>query len=240
MALVIDNLTSGFEASAILAPSFQLSAPQHLAISGPSGCGKSSLLRILAGLAAPKSGQFRWQDTVITADNIRWWRQQICYLPQQAVMGGETIFNVLCLPWTMQAMQSQAPSEAECLHALEKVGLRHGLDKDVEPLSGGEKQRLAIARAILMKRPVWLLDEPTSALDLASRDRVIALLADLEVIKISVSHDPHWLIHCDHVYDMQQINSEPDTQKKEISDNRDTKSGEASQQGTSRRAGGLS
>ncbi|MEZ8092585.1 ATP-binding cassette domain-containing protein [Photobacterium swingsii] len=201
--LDIQHLTSGFE-SVHVAPLHQtLSAYEHLAISGPSGCGKSSLLQILAGLAPPKQGTISWQGNLITPQRLPQWRRDICYLPQQPVMGGETVSQVLLLPWRLNAMQSAIPNEAECQEALEQLGLHHSLDKSVAALSGGEKQRLGFARALLMKRAIWLLDEPTSALDARSRDKVIELLAAIQAIKISVSHDPHWLACCDFVHQME-------------------------------------
>ncbi len=201
--LDIQHLTSGFESVHVEPLHQTLSAYEHLAISGPSGCGKSSLLQILAGLAPPKQGTISWQGEVITPQHLPQWRRDICYLPQQPVMGGDTIEHVLQLPWHLQAMSSATPREVECKEALIQLGLHHSLDKPVAALSGGEKQRLGFARALLMKRSIWLLDEPTSALDAQSRDKVIALLSATQAIKISVSHDPHWLASCDFVHQME-------------------------------------
>lgn len=166
---------------------------QHLAISGPSGCGKTSLLQVLAGLQPAAHGSFAWQGRQVDVTALRWWRRQFCYLPQQPVMGAADIAGVLRLPWQLNAIPGLAPDDDRCDSALKQVGLTHALDRNVAKLSGGEKQRLAIARALLMARPLWLLDEPTSALDPDSRDQMMALLASQSLTMVSVSHDPVWL-----------------------------------------------
>ncbi|MCP4955983.1 ATP-binding cassette domain-containing protein [Photobacterium aquimaris] len=198
------ELRSGFEHSQLNPLTISLSSGQHLALSGASGCGKSSLLQVIAGLKPPQHGHFSYQQQVIDAVQLSFWRQQICYLPQQAVMGAETVLEVLVLAWDLKAMSSviTKPSNQECEQALLQAGLKTALDKQVAILSGGEKQRLAIARAVLMQRPVWLMDEPTSALDPAARNTIIELIASLNVICISVSHDPLWLATADKVYNM--------------------------------------
>ncbi|WP_299017686.1 ATP-binding cassette domain-containing protein [uncultured Photobacterium sp.] len=200
--LTIRDLGSGLESSSRDRLAMRLQLGEHLAISGPSGCGKTSLLLVLAGLRAPVSGSFCWQGQPICAESLRWWRQQFCYLPQLPVMGADNVGQVLRLPWQLKALTSKQPDDGRCREILEQLDLHHDLDVPVEQLSGGEKQRLAIARAWLMERPIWLLDEPTSALDPVSRNRVIELLSALPRISISVSHDPVWLKSSHYRHDM--------------------------------------
>ncbi|OLQ72870.1 ABC transporter [Photobacterium proteolyticum] len=201
--LAISHLGSGLESSRHHYLTRTLHKGDHLAISGPSGCGKTSLLQVLAGLRPASTGSFKWQGKLVDAESLSWWRQQFCYLPQQPVMGAETIGEVLLLPWCLKAMKSPLPDEQQCLAALTKVSLSHPLTKMASQLSGGEKQRLAIARALLMSRPVWLLDEPTSALDPATRDKVIAVLSEQSLTMVSVSHDPAWLQACQYQHAME-------------------------------------
>lgn len=215
--LTITELSSGLEASGCRVLTGALRAGEHLTISGGSGCGKSSLLLVLAGLRPPAHGGFSWQGRDISADDLGWWRQQFCYLPQEPVMGADTIGQVLRLPWMLKAMSASLhstttptpPSEPDdilCRQALDRVGLTQSLEYAVSLLSGGEKQRLAIARALLMRRPLWLLDEPTSALDSISRDKIMTLLDTVAPARISVSHDPIWLAASDYHHRMEQIN----------------------------------
>ena len=215
--LTITELSSGLEASGCGRLTGALRAGEHLAISGGSGCGKSSLLLVLAGLRPPVHGVFTWQGRDVSADDLAWWRQQFCYLPQEPVMGADTIGQVLRLPWTLKAISASLhsasppnpphePDDTLCREALDRVGLTQPLEYAVSQLSGGEKQRLAIARALLMQRPLWLLDEPTSALDSVSRDKIITLLDAVAPARVSVSHDPIWLAASDYQHHMELSN----------------------------------
>lgn len=202
--LCVFELRSGFEHPQLTPLTVSLSSGEHLAFEGASGCGKSSLLHVMAGLKPPQHGHVTYQQQSIDIEALSFWRQQICYLPQQPVMGAETVLGVLLLPWHLKAMPSSVttPSKQDCQQALILAGLNTPIDKYVAVLSGGEKQRLAIARAVLMQRPVWLMDEPTSALDPAARNHIIELIDGLNIICISVSHDPHWLATADKIYHM--------------------------------------
>ncbi|WP_318433056.1 ABC transporter ATP-binding protein [Photobacterium leiognathi] len=201
--LVFNQLRSGFEAHSDSSLSTCIKQGQHFAISGVSGCGKSSLLQVIAGLKAPQSGTVTFNKQLIDVKALNFWRQNICYFPQQAVMGGECVRDVLHLPWRLRAIAHlPVPSDELCLSALSQAGITVLLDKSIDTLSGGEKQRVAIARGILMQRNVWLMDEPTSALDPAGRDRIIQLLSELSIICVSVSHDPVWLSKASQIHTM--------------------------------------
>ncbi|WP_419206859.1 ABC transporter ATP-binding protein [Photobacterium leiognathi] len=201
--LAFNQLRSGFEAHNDSSLSTCIKQGQHLAISGVSGCGKSSLLQVIAGLKAPQSGTVTFNKQLIDVKALNFWRQNICYFPQQAVMGGECVRDVLHLPWRLRAITHlPVPSDELCLSALSQAGITVLLDKSIDTLSGGEKQRVAIARGILMQRNVWLMDEPTSALDPAGRDRIIQLLSELSIICVSVSHDPVWLSKASQIHTM--------------------------------------
>ncbi|KJG04049.1 ABC transporter [Photobacterium angustum] len=201
--LIFNELRSGFEASSVPPLSVTLQVGQHLAISGVSGCGKSSLLQVIAGLKAPQSGEVLYNDQQIGESALHFWRQQICYFPQQVVMGGECVRDVLHLPWRLKAITHlPLPDEQACLSALRKAGIDVLLEKTIASLSGGEKQRVAIARGLLMQREIWLMDEPTSALDPVGRDHIIQLIEESALICISVSHDPVWLTSATHVHTM--------------------------------------
>ncbi|WP_318515391.1 ABC transporter ATP-binding protein [Photobacterium leiognathi] len=201
--LAFNQLRSGFEAHSDSSLSACIKQGQHLAISGVSGCGKSCLLQVIAGLKAPQSGTVTFNKQLIEVKALNFWRQNICYFPQQAVMGGECVRDVLHLPWRLRAITHlPVPSDELCLSALSQAGITVLLDKSIDTLSGGEKQRVAIARGMLMQRNVWLMDEPTSALDPAGRDRIIQLLSELSIICVSVSHDPVWLSKASQIHTM--------------------------------------
>ncbi|MBE1275255.1 ABC transporter ATP-binding protein [Enterovibrio baiacu] len=200
LSLSFVQLRSGYEAPSTAPLSLSLTAGDHLVLKGASGSGKTSLLKVICGLQAPQNGEIHWQNTQIDTANLAWWRSQFCYLPQDPVMGADTVIDVLHLPWTLKASSRELPSESQCQHVLDQVNLSHALNKEVDTLSGGEKQRLALARAVLLERPIWLMDEPTSALDAGSRDNVMALLETMNVIRVSISHDQVWVGSASHQF----------------------------------------
>ncbi|WP_394209349.1 ATP-binding cassette domain-containing protein [Enterovibrio calviensis] len=200
--LSIHDLKSGFESTQLAPLSIALAMGEHLALSGASGCGKTCLLKVIAGLMPAQSGEVHWQQQHISDNHLVWWRKQCCYLPQTPIMGADTVEGVLRLPWTLKAESSPIPNDERCIAVLVQSGLSQNLDAEVKTLSGGEKQRLAIARALLLHRPIWLLDEPTSALDPTSRDKLIALLSNSPIIRVSISHDPIWLQSANKVFNM--------------------------------------
>jgi putative ABC transport system ATP-binding protein len=202
------TLQSGFELDPTRSLSGELQRGQHLTLSGYSGCGKSQLLLAIAGAKKATSGQFYLDEREIDLVNLAWWRQQICFLPQKPVMGGETVKDALRLPWQLQAMEKQtSPTDEELQAALVRTGLMLTLTQDTHTLSGGEQQRLAISRALLMQRPIWLMDEPTAALDPTNRDRILALLQAEAITCVSISHDPHWTKHADWIHHMTEEES---------------------------------
>lgn len=153
-----------------------LPAREHLLITGPSGCGKTSLLAMLSGMLAPSSGIVQYHDTnlymqseaqrdAFRAQHIGMVFQDFHLLPVLSVERNITLGTEFTTPHDLDALNT-------LLTTLNLDHRRHTLAKE---LSIGEKQRTAIARALL-KRPAWLLcDEPTSALD----DRNTAQLLDL-------------------------------------------------------------
>ena len=164
-ALVGDNLSCRrgfrllFEGLAVSAE-----AGRALVVVGPNGAGKSSLLRILAGLLAPTAGTVRLDGG---GDSVG---EHLHYLGHDdAVKGALTVAANLAFWRTVLGGGGLQVEEA-----LEEVGLG-GLGRlRAQVLSAGQKRRLAIARLLVAKRPVWVLDEPTTALDVKAQARFAA------------------------------------------------------------------
>ena len=142
--------------------------PGVTSLAGPSGCGKSTLCRALARLVPLTAGTL-----VLDADATDY-RRAVAYVPQQpAMFEGSAAANVRTGP----AFAGETLSDAEVAALLAKVGL-----VDVPraaALSGGERLRLGLARALANRPRVLLLDEPTAALDPATADRIVELVAGL-------------------------------------------------------------
>ncbi|WP_274371105.1 ATP-binding cassette domain-containing protein [Morganella morganii] len=159
-------------------------------ITGPSGAGKTTLLHLLARTADPQSGTVRYGDLPVTSLSetvLASFRQLV---PQSSrLLRGS-------LRWSL--LQGAAtPDDAELLAQLRKTGLHltaAQLDDDTgeqgDHFSGGEKQRLCLARALFAAPAVLLADEPTASLDEVSRDNVIRLLASFPGTRIVVTHSP--------------------------------------------------
>ncbi|MEF3302815.1 ABC transporter ATP-binding protein [Paenibacillus sp. GYB003] len=143
---------------------------QRIAVLGASGQGKSTLLRILARLDAPSEGTIR----LAGRDAGEWkpadWRKRVCYVAQQPVMLPGTVEQNLRTVSELHARPFDAGLARRCMNA---VGLEAlDLKKPAAELSGGEKQRTALVRSLLLEPDALLLDEATAALDPASKRAV--------------------------------------------------------------------
>lgn len=148
----------------LLAPvSLQLQAGDFLLLTGPSGSGKSTLLKILASLLSPTAGEIRFEQRDLISLKPEWYRQQVSYCFQTPQLFGDTVYDNLALPWQVR---QQKPARDALVASLESVHLAADmLEKKVEQLSGGEKQRVGLLRNLQFLPKVLLLDEVTSALD---------------------------------------------------------------------------
>ena len=163
-----------------------------LAVSGPSGAGKSSLLWAIAGAVPVKSGQVEVDGLVIT-DRPRAAAHGVVLIPQ-----GNGLARVLTARenLSMPLLADRKPTEEVdrvIEEALTSVGLLDSGDHLVEELSGGEQQRVAVARGIAQQGRVILADESTSELDSSNRERVLDLLrtqADRGAAVVIATHDP--------------------------------------------------
>lgn len=166
-------------------------------LAGPSGSGKSTLLRLLNRLDDPVSGEVRWQGRPLTEWDPTELRRCVAMVFQRAPLFPGTVLDNLrvALPDV---------SDERAVHVLEHVGLSGELlRQDADTLSGGEAQRMCVARALLTEPAVLLADEPTAALDRSARETVEDLgrqLADSGVAVVWVSHDTDQLRRlADHV-----------------------------------------
>ena len=132
-------------------------------LTGESGAGKTSLLRLLNRMNEPDMGSIFYQGQLLETLNPIELRRKVTMLSQTALTLPGTIEENLQMGLALT--DRGASTRAELMKVLETVLLKKSLSADAEKLSGGEKQRLALARLLLLKADVYLLDEPTSALD---------------------------------------------------------------------------
>lgn len=178
------------------------SANELTAITGVSGAGKSTLARLAAGLVAPRAGRVLFEGRPLGDWPHESLRRRLQYVPQaSAVMSGTIRDNITM--WDETIAQDAIDAALELAGAQEMVahagGLTAMLSADRPGLSGGEIQRLALARALARRPQVLVLDETTSALDALSEQRVLDGLRRSGAAVLLVSHRPGSIRRCDRV-----------------------------------------
>lgn len=155
------------------------------AVAGPSGAGKSTLLRLLDRLQEPTSGRVLLHGRPLPAYDVLEVRRRVGLVQQAPVVLGATVLEDLRTGAAVTEQQAEA--------LLERAGLSGTpLDRDPSSMSGGEAQRLCLARALAVGPEVLLLDEPTSALDAVAAmavERVVRALVADGLTAVLVSHD---------------------------------------------------
>lgn len=156
---------------------------QLTALLGASGIGKTSLLRVVAGLLLPLTGQIAAGDGRRLADRIAYMGQQDLLLPWLTVAANVTVGA---------ALRGERPDHGRAFRLLDQVGLGANARAMPATLSGGMRQRVALARTLYENRPVVLMDEPFSALDAVTRAHMQTLAADLLHGRtvLLITHDP--------------------------------------------------
>lgn len=177
-----------------------------VAVMGPSGSGKSTLLTLAGGLDRPTSGRVIVEDTDIsTADRrtlaaLR--RRSIGYVFQDYnLIPALTAAENVALPRELDGVSARK-ARTEALAALEEMNLGHLADRFPDEMSGGQQQRIAIARALVGDRRLVLADEPTGALDSETGESVLALLrarCDAGAAAVLVTHEPRFAAWADRV-----------------------------------------
>jgi putative ABC transport system ATP-binding protein len=188
---------------------------ERVAVVGPSGSGKTTLLNLIAGIARPQSGQIvTGAAELSTLDDaaIRDFRIAnigLVFQEFELLEYLHVLDNVL-LPYRIN---SSLHLDAAVLHRakelLTSVGIGDKLDRHPDNLSQGEKQRVAVCRALLVKPPLLLADEPTGNLDVMNKDRVLDILLDYatdnDATLVTVTHDRDLFDRFERVIDFKQF-----------------------------------
>jgi putative ABC transport system ATP-binding protein len=178
--------------------SFDIQKGSKVVFQGRSGAGKTSILLTLTGVLVPETGAVRFDGQTVDHRNVNRLRAAIGFIGQEPLMGADVVRDALLLPFRFKANRERMPEQAVIHGTLERVNLDPGiLDRGTAAISGGEKQRLAIARALLLQKTVLLADEITSALDEESKQAVLEILGTPDLTILSVSHDRDWASRCD-------------------------------------------
>ena len=197
MALIeLQDVVKRFDERAVLAGvNLAVKEGDVKVVMGPSGCGKSTLLRCINRLVEPTSGSIRFRGQEVTGPgvDVRALRQGIGFVFQQfALYRHLSVLDNVTLALRKLRGMSRVEADARAMYELNRLGLSAQHNQYPSQISGGQKQRTAIARALAMDPAVVLFDEPTSALDpLMSREvaSVIQMLHRDKVTMLCVTHD---------------------------------------------------
>lgn len=186
--------------AAVNGVSLQVETGKTLGIVGESGCGKSTFARLITRLITPTSGQVIFQGnelTTVTGAAIREVRKDIQMIfqdPYASLDPRKRILQLLIEPLEIHNIGTKAERKEMALEMLEKVGLQKAYaSRFPHEFSGGQCQRINIARALMLKPKLIICDEPVSALDVSIQAQVLNLLLDLQaqfnLTYVFISHD---------------------------------------------------
>ena len=192
--------------------SLAVKAGELCAVIGPSGAGKSSLLAVCGGLLKPTAGRITIEGEDMTTlkenERARLRRERVGFIFQQSnLVAALTAMDQLLLMSHINARKPDRSARKRAARLLEEVGLKHRAGHRPHQMSGGERQRVGIARALMNGPSVLLVDEPTSMLDHGRGRGVVELLAkqtrEHGVATLMVTHDQAMLPWADQVAEIE-------------------------------------
>ncbi|WP_414839042.1 ATP-binding cassette domain-containing protein [Carnobacterium sp. TMP28] len=180
---------------------FSVDKGEFVTITGPSGSGKSTLLKIIASMLSQTAGTIQYKGKKIEEYDPIDYRKEVSYGFQTAVLFGKTVKDNLVFPYEIR---QKLFDQDKAIGYLEKVGLDETyLTKNINDLSGGEKQRIALIRNVLILPEVLLLDEVTSALDEENKKIIGHFIEEMnqteQVTVLWVTHNPSEVAESDRV-----------------------------------------
>ena len=198
--------TEEVETHALEAADLEIHLGEYVSVSGPSGCGKSTLLSLIGLLDSPTVGSYWLKgkpvETLGFDERARIRNREVGFIFQSFnLIGDLSIQENVELPLTYRHMPA-ADRKRRVAEVLEKVGMTHRAKHYPAQLSGGEQQRVAVARALAGEPAILLADEPTGNLDSQNGEAVMQLLDDLHrqgATICLVTHDPRFAAHAGRV-----------------------------------------
>jgi len=209
--ITFENVTfsySGHDEKIIDNASFSIYAKAVTVLRGKSGSGKSTIINLLMGLLEPTKGKIAVDQKVIDDSTIPAWRRSIAYMSQDPIILNKTIReNIIRF--------NPDATEQDVISALEKaeaLGFVDGLDKGIDTiignkgtrLSGGEKQRIALARVLVSRPSILILDEATNALDKENERNIQETIKNLkkDITIVIIAHEANFVDSADYIIDI--------------------------------------
>ncbi|MFZ5862855.1 MAG: ABC transporter ATP-binding protein [Nitrospirota bacterium] len=204
----LDRVTVAYGADAALHEiTLDIAAHAMTAVIGPNGSGKSTVLRVLAGLITPDTGTVTFDGTPLASMTPRERARRIAYVPQDTTVPFDfSVREIVAMgrsPY-LSAWGFESPDDLAAIEqSIHLMDLRSLVDRSILDVSGGERQRAIIARALAQRPSVLLLDEPGANLDLHYQIALHALLTRMNrehgLTTVTVSHDLNAVADSDHV-----------------------------------------
>ena len=167
-----------------------VNAGEKILISGVSGKGKTTLLKLLLGFSTPNSGSILVDNLELNEQTINIIRNKIGYMPQSTPFLNVKVEKLIHTIFNYKENLKTKLDMSILIQTLKEFNLDSNiLSKNINQLSGGEKQRLAFVIIILLDRKIWILDEITSSLDQDMKEKVINYILNTNKTVILVSHD---------------------------------------------------
>jgi len=187
MPLIVNNMT------------FTISPRQHIGIVGKTGCGKSTLIRLLLGFEKPQRGSIYYDGKDLNSLDLKSLRRKIGVVMQDAKLFQGDIFSNITIsaPWLTLDEAWEAAETAGIADDIADMPM--GMHTVLSENSGGQRQRLAIARAIAPKPKILIFDEATSALDNIAQKKVSEALDRLNCTRIVIAHRLSTIKNCDRI-----------------------------------------
>lgn len=207
--LVVEYLRGGHATRPIDGLNLDVAAGSLVILMGPSGCGKTTLLSCLGGILRPTDGAIKFGDIDVTALNAKElavYRQKTVGIVFQAfnLVPSLTALENVMVPLRASGM-SRRPARKRAEQLLGRIGLEDRMNYRPGNLSGGQMQRVAVARAIALDPPLLLADEPTAHLDFIQVEEVLKLIRELasgDRVVIVATHDNRILPLADRLVEM--------------------------------------
>ncbi len=176
-------------------------------IYGSSGSGKTSLLKLINLLISPNRGSIFYKKKDIQSFDTARWRSNCILTNQTTIFAEGSVMENILLPFSFKVHKSKTTDNNLLESLLYRFNLTKDiLDKNIKKLSGGEAQRIALIRSILLKPEIFLFDEPTSALDYSTQENVFSYLKELSKkhICIVASHSKDAKKYADSIFTIEK------------------------------------
>jgi len=186
--------------------SFQVNGFKKVGIVGISGAGKSTLIDIISGFSQQSAGEIKIDDQSLTDFSASGWQEQVTYIPQHPYIFAGTVAENISLyePDASREKIKQAADKTGLTELIKRFpnGLDERIGQGGRSLSGGEEQRIALARGLVQERPIMIFDEPTAHLDIETEHEIKKMILPLLENKLVffATHRLHWMRNMDIIF----------------------------------------